>query len=96
MDVLYEDGVMKLPDRSSFAGSVATMSRAVSVLVKAGIPLTDAARMATDTPAVRVGALGKGRVAAGYDADLVLFDDEINVRLCMIAGNIHFGREYIL
>jgi len=95
MNVLYEDGVMKLPDRSAFAGSVATMSRAVSVLVKAGIPLIHAVRMATDTPAIRIGALGKGRVAAGYDADLVLFDDEINVRLCMAAGNIHFGREYL-
>jgi N-acetylglucosamine-6-phosphate deacetylase len=95
MSVLYEDGVMKLPDRSAFAGSVATMSRAVNVLVGAGIALTDAVRMATGTPATRIGALHKGRVASGYDADLILFDDDINVRLCMVAGDIHFGREYI-
>jgi N-acetylglucosamine-6-phosphate deacetylase len=94
MDVLYEDGVMKLPDRSAFAGSVATMSRTVNVLTRAGIPLRDAVRMATDTPAMRAGAIGKGRVAAGYDADLILFDDEINVKLIMVAGNIRYGREY--
>ena len=83
---LYEDGVMKLTDRSAFAGSVATMSRLVRTLVRAGIPVQDAVRMATDTPARRVGAAGKGRIEAGRDADILLLDGELNVRLCMARG----------
>lgn len=90
MQVIYEDGVMKLPDRTAFAGSVGTMNRMVHTLRKAGIPLTDAVRMATDTPAQRVGALSKGRIAPGYDADLVLFDGDLTVHHCMINGtSIH-------
>lgn len=88
VETLYEDGVMKLADRSAFAGSVATMARLVRVLRGAGIPLTDAVRMATDTPATRIGALGKGRIAPGYDADIVLFDESIDVRLCMVSGQV--------
>ena len=85
---VYEDGVMKLPSRTVFAGSVATMSRQVRTLVKAGIPLCDAVRMATDTPARRIGAAKKGRVAAGCDADLILLDEALRVTLCMAKGKI--------
>ena len=85
---VYEDGVMKLPSRAAFAGSVATMSRLVRTLAKAGIPAREAIRMATDTPARRIGAARKGRVAAGYDADLLLLDDALNVRLVMAKGKI--------
>ncbi|MBQ8954355.1 MAG: amidohydrolase family protein, partial [Clostridia bacterium] len=85
---VYEDGVMKLPSRAAFAGSVATMSRLVRTLVKAGIPIRDAIRMATDTPARRIGAAKKGRVAAGYDADLLLLDDSLRVSLVMAKGKI--------
>jgi N-acetylglucosamine-6-phosphate deacetylase len=46
--VIVEDGVAKLPDRSSFAGSVATSDRLVRTAVRlAGVPLYDAVRMMT-------------------------------------------------
>ena len=49
--VIIEDGVAKMPDRSAFAGSVATTDRLVRTMVQlAGIPLTDAIRMMTLTP----------------------------------------------
>ena len=44
--------------------------------------------MATDTPARRIGAVKKGRVAAGYDADLLLLDGALRVRLVMAKGKI--------
>jgi len=85
---VYEDGVMKLPDRAAFAGSVATMDRLVRVMVKAGIPTLDAVRMSTETPARRIGEARKGRIAVGYDADILLLDDELNVNLVMTKGKI--------
>jgi len=89
METVYEDGVMKLPDRQAFAGSVATSSRLVRTMKNAGIPLQDAVRMATLSPAKRLSIDDRtGRIAPGYDADIVLFDEEVNVRFCMVSGKI--------
>ncbi len=85
---LYEDGVMKLMDRSAFAGSAATMNRLVRVARDAGLPLRDAVRMATETPARRIGLTAKGCIAPGYDADLVLFDDAVQIRFCFARDRI--------
>lgn len=93
VQTVYEDGVMKLMDRQAFAGSVATSNRLVRNMVEAAnAPLLDAVRMATLTPAKVVGVADrKGLVAEGYDADLILFDRSIEVRACMIGGNLIFS-----
>jgi N-acetylglucosamine-6-phosphate deacetylase len=50
--VIVEDGVAKLPDRTAFAGSVATADRLVRTMIDiAGISLTDTIQMITETPA---------------------------------------------
>ena len=87
-----EDGVAKLRDRSAFAGSVATMDRLVRECVRAGVPLTDAVRAASETPARALG-LEKGRIAQGYDADFVLFDGDINVQAVVSGGAEVFAKE---
>lgn len=88
ISVVYEDGVMKLADRSSLAGSVATSSRLVRNMYKsAHVPLYHAVRMASLTPAERVGFGGsKGKIQIGYDADLVVFDDDIKIKAVMTNG----------
>lgn len=83
---VVEDGVCKLLDRSAFAGSIATTDRLVRVAVKeCGIPVSDAVYMLTETPARLLG-VKKGRLAEGYDADLVVFDDDINVSAVFVRG----------
>ena len=89
MRIVYEDGVMKLPSRQAFAGSVATLSRCVKTMADAGIPLAEAVRMATWNPARRIGLEGrKGAIREGYDADLVLFDENVEVSFVMARGRI--------
>lgn len=88
METVYEDGVMKLLSREAFAGSVATMNRLVRNMCAAGVPLHEAVRMASENPAKRIGAHQKGRIAVGLDADLVVFDDDIEVKLVMSNGRI--------
>lgn len=77
---LVEDGVAKLKDRSAFAGSIATTDRLVRTCVKmAGIPLVDAVKMVTQTPAEAMNLDKKGKIMYGYDAEFVIFDEDINV-----------------
>lgn len=80
-DVIVDSGVAKLPDMSSFAGSVATMDRCLKVLcLDYGISLTDASVMLSGTPArlLRLGST-KGRIQNGMDADMVLVNREMAV-----------------
>ena len=86
-EFIIEDGVCKLMDRSAFAGSIATADRLVRVAVKeAGIPLPDAVKMMTLTPARIMGLTGKGRLAAGMDADLAVFDENIQIKSVFARG----------
>jgi N-acetylglucosamine-6-phosphate deacetylase len=92
--VIVEDGVAKLPDRSSFAGSVATADRLVRTMIRlAGVSLAEAVRMMTLVPA-RIMKLDarKGSVATGRDADLVIFDDEINITHTIVEGKIIYDQ----
>jgi len=93
--VIVEDGVAKLPDRSAFAGSVATADRLVRNMIQlADVPLCDAVRMMTSTPAaIMCVADRKGVLTPGKDADIVLFDDQINVQLTMSGGRIIYSKE---
>ncbi|MGN0479001.1 MAG: N-acetylglucosamine-6-phosphate deacetylase [Hominenteromicrobium sp.] len=86
--VLVEDGVAKLPDRSAFAGSVATMDRLVRTVLAAGIPLCSAVRMATSTPAKLLGLRNKGILFPGNDADVILFDSNIAVSRVWVGGEL--------
>lgn len=88
--VVIEDGVAKLPDRSAFAGSVATTDRLVRNMVSmAEVPLTEAVKMMTLTPAKVIGVDNfKGSIKEGKDADLVVFDENINVSTTIIEGNV--------
>ncbi|WP_262248522.1 N-acetylglucosamine-6-phosphate deacetylase [Parapedobacter soli] len=88
LEVLIEDGVAKLPDRSSFAGSVATADLLVRNMVNlAGICLADAVQMMTSTPSRILGLQDtKGTLAEGMDADVVLFDEEITIKATFVNG----------
>lgn len=88
--VLVEDGVAKLPERSSFAVSVATADRLVRVMLEKGkVPLVDVVRMITETPD-RIMKLQHqiGSLQPGMDADIVIFDEEIRVQKTILKGRV--------
>lgn len=88
--VVIEDGVCKLSDRSALAGSIATMDRLIRTAVKqAEIPLEDACRMVSETPARIMNVLDrKGTLQRGKDADILILDDKLDVRCVWQMGKI--------
>ena len=95
LEVIVEDGVAKLPDRSSFAGSVATTDRLVRTMMQvAGISLIDSIQMITETPARIMGVNHKkGKLQVGKDADLLIFDEDITIEMTMVNGRIVYQNE---
>lgn len=88
--VVIEDGVCKLSDRSALAGSIATSDRLIRTAVQmADIPLADAVRMCSETPARIMGVLDrKGTLEHGKDADVLILDDKLKVRCVWAMGEI--------
>ncbi len=92
--VVVEDGVAKLPDRSAFAGSVATADRLLRTMIQiAEVPLLDAVRMITLNPAQILHVdKNKGSIETGKDADLVIFDKQIRVKTTVVKGNVVYSQ----
>ena len=92
--VIVEDGVAKLLDKTAFAGSVATADICVRTYYRKGeVSLTEAVRMMTETPARELGIDDrKGSIAVGKDADIVIFDENINIKQTIIKGNVVYKK----
>jgi len=87
--------VAKLPDRTSLAGSIATTDRLVRTMVDvAEIPLLDAVRMMTQVPARILGVDDtKGVLLPGKDADIVIFDEKVQIDKTIIGGRIVYEQK---
>jgi N-acetylglucosamine-6-phosphate deacetylase len=92
--VIVEDGVAKMPDRTAFAGSVATTDRLVRTMIQAaGISMGDTIQMITATPARIMGiADKKGSLQVGKDADILIFNENIEIQMTMVNGNIVYQK----
>jgi len=89
--VIIEDGVAKLPDRTAFAGSVATADRLVRNMIRmADVPVTDAVRMMTSTPARIMGIRSKGVLAPEKDADIVIFNEQVEIQTVITDGVVRY------
>lgn len=86
--VIVEDGVCKLADHSALAGSIATTDRLIRTMVqKADVPLADAARMASETPARIMNVYDrKGSLQKGKDADIIIMDKDLQVQSVWAMG----------
>jgi len=77
--VMVKNGTATLPD-GTLAGSTLTLNRAIyNMVYEVGVSLQDAVKMATLNPAKALKLTGKGSIEPGNDADLVIFDENINV-----------------
>jgi N-acetylglucosamine-6-phosphate deacetylase len=92
VEAVVENGIARLQDNTAYAGSVTTMN----VCVRNGInqvelSMVDAVRMSSLTPAKIIGvAHKKGSIEKGKDADITIFDNDINIKRTIVRGKIIF------
>ena len=84
LKVILGGGCARLPD-GTLAGSSVSMWDCVKKATEMGIPFEDAVIMASRTPAELLG-VKKGRIEEGYDADLLVIDDNMNIERVIIGG----------
>lgn len=85
--VEVRDSVARLTDDGAIAGSTLTLDRALRhAVVEAGVPLLDAVRALTLTPATVLGRSDLGRLAPGALADLVVLEPGLQVTGVMVGG----------
>jgi len=79
--VTVADGIARADDTGSIAGSTLTQDVALQRAVEAGVPLVEAVRALTSTPAAAIG-LGSqlGSLAPGFLGDAVVLDADLRVR----------------
>jgi N-acetylglucosamine-6-phosphate deacetylase len=89
--VRLEGNAVRTPE-GSLAGSVLTMDAALrNAAGFLNIPLHEALRMNTSTPAAVLGLPARGKIAPGADADLVVLSAEGEVLETLVAGRRVYG-----
>lgn len=89
-EMTVTDGTARTPD-GALAGSTSTLFDCVKCAIDFGIPEKEAFKMASETPAKMMG-LNCGKIAEGFDCDLIVVDDNNRIDTVIINGEI-FGGE---
>ena len=88
MTVSVRDGVARLAEGGAIAGSTLTMAAAVKYAVQVvGLPIADAVRAATASPATMLRLDRVGALLPGFRADLVVLDDDLDVQRVLHRGH---------
>lgn len=90
LEITVSGGAATLTGTQTLAGSLATMDLAVrNVHRLTGLPLAEVVRSATEVPARIMGISDrKGALVEGYDADVVIFDKDVNVSCVIVGGRL--------
>ena len=93
-EYLGGDGIALVEDRSCYAGSVQSLDKMIGNLVfDCNIPLVDAVRMASLTPAEIIGQAHLcGSLAVGKRADLCWMNGDLQVIKTVVAGKIIYEK----
>lgn len=83
---VVKDGVARTLG-GNLAGSTTNLFDCVRCAISFGIPEEDAVKMASETPARMMG-LNKGKIECGYDADLIIVDEDFTLKFVVKGGDI--------
>ncbi len=85
-DCIVEEGVAKLSNRTSFAGSVATFDRLFRTMISVGVDIVEVSKMASATPAAVTGMTDRGSIELGKIGDVLLMDANFNIKNVFVKG----------
>lgn len=85
LDVRMINGEARLPD-GTIAGSCHSILYGVKKLIEWGLSEKDAFYAASTAPAEYMGLFSKGKIEVGYDADIILLDESLNLKFTVIGG----------
>jgi N-acetylglucosamine-6-phosphate deacetylase len=81
------DGIAVVENSSTYAGSITPVRLMVKNLIDAGIPLVDAVKMGTLTPARIIGVDdSRGSLEVGKLGDVCILDDNFNLKNVFVGG----------
>ena len=86
LDVYLKNGEARIED-GTLAGSSVCLWQCVKKAVEFGIPFETAVKCASENPAKLLG-VKKGKIKSGYDADLLIIDDNYDIKNVIIGGKI--------
>jgi len=90
-EVYYDEGVFKRKADDTIAGSALTMIKGVKNLAGMGFDVDDALRMASCNPVTVLSKqIQTGYILPGRYADITSFDDDFNVKLTMVQGEVKY------
>jgi N-acetylglucosamine-6-phosphate deacetylase len=87
-EVVYHDGAFHRKMDDVIAGSGLTMIRGVQNLVEFGFTLEEAVRAASTNPSQVMRFAGKGNIVPGFDADLVVFNEDFDILASVVGGEL--------
>src|SRR5690554_5460398 len=91
-EVFVKNNEARLAD-GSLAGSILKMNDGVRNMMKfADVNLVDAVYMASTNPARNLGLTTKGSIKVGFDADLVVLDEDLEVVMTIVNGKVLYER----
>ncbi len=89
--IIYRDNICRLTD-GTIAGSVLKLNKGVwNVYQNSEIPLWECVNCASLNPATVIGVADKkGSLAVGKDADIIVLDEEFNLKKTIIGGHLRY------
>ncbi|WP_300359461.1 N-acetylglucosamine-6-phosphate deacetylase [Fusobacterium sp.] len=91
LDVYVKDNQARLKSNDSLAGSVLTLDKAFRHIMELGYSIHDAVKVTSTNAAIEFG-VNAGSIEVGKDADFAILDENYNVDMTIVNGNVKFER----
>lgn len=92
LDVYVSNGVARIKE-GNLAGSTLTLDKALRNMMKIGYPIESCIKFLSENPAKAMGVADrKGFIEEGYDADMILLDENNEVTHTIVNGKVVFKK----